>query len=121
MSFNCSVREAPPVWEGAARGPTSAEQDLRLIRTLAILSDRTPAQVLWSVDERIGTTNSFDRVRAGERLPNAVRAELNEDLNGRIRREKEIGTACVAASRDLTALIAGMSALVVLAVSLMVN
>jgi len=109
------------VWEGAARGPTSAEQDLRLIRTLAILSDRTPAQVLWSVDERIGTTISFDRVRAGERLPNAVRAELNEDLNGRIRREKEIGTACVAASRDLTALIAGMSALVVLAVSLMVN
>jgi hypothetical protein len=109
------------VWEGAARGPTSPEQDLRLIRTLAILSDRTPAQVAWSVDERIGTTNSFDRVRAGERLPNAVRAELTEDLNERIRREKEIGTACVAASRDLTALIAGMSALVVLAVSLMVN
>jgi hypothetical protein len=54
-------------------------------------------------------------------LPNAVRAELNEDLNERIHREKEIGTACVAASRDLTALIAGMSALVVLAVSLVVN
>jgi hypothetical protein len=88
---------------------------------LAILSDRTPAKVLGSVDERIGTTNSLDRVRAGERLPNAVRAELNEDLNERIHREKEIGTACVAASRDLTALIAGMSALVVLAVSLVVN
>jgi len=88
---------------------------------LANLSDRTPAQVLGSVDERLGTTNSLDRVRAGERLPNAVRAELNEVLNERIRREKDIGTACVAASRDLTLLIAGMSALVVLAISLMVN
>jgi len=121
LSIDRFAQDAAPPWEDEVGAPSRAEQDLRLLHTLAALSESAPDQLLRAVGERLGTTASYDRLRARTRLPNAVRAELKDTLDEWIRRETAIREACVTASHDLTRVVLGMSGLVLLAVRLLLQ
>jgi len=121
LSVDRSTHDATQPWEDEAGAPSRAENDLRLLHTLAALLQRAPEQLLGAVGERLGTTASYDRLRARTRLPNAVRAELKDTLDEWIRRETAIREACVTASHDLTRVVLGMSGLVLLAVHLLLQ
>jgi len=120
LSIDRFAHDTAPPWEDKVGAPDRAKQDLRLLHMVATLSERTPERMLRSVSAQIGPTISYERLRAGARLPNAVRAELKDILDEQIRREIAIGEACVAHSRDLTRLILAMNGLVLLSVVLLV-
>lgn len=115
MPIDLSGADAAPSGTATPNAAAPAARDLRLLHAAAHLSDRAPEQLLGAVAAWTGVTASYERLRAGVRLPNAVRAELKGVLDERIRREVEIGAACAADSRALARLILTISGLVVLA------
>jgi len=113
-SADLSQSAFPAIHSHSATG-----DDLRLLHAAANLSDLTPQRMLGCVSETVGIAASYDRLRAGRPLPNALRGELRDVVDREIRREIGIGEACVATSRALADLIFGMSGLALLAALLL--
>lgn len=113
-STDLSLSAIPPIQSHSATG-----NDLRLLHAAANLSDLTPQRMLGCASESVGIAASYDRLRAGTPLPNALRGELRDVVDREIRREVEIGKACVATSRAVAYVIFGMSGLALLAALLL--